>query len=75
MSLVATKSTVILVIKNKEKILEASDIASFKPIRKGFRLAAHSGIEEALLIWFKQAQTMNLPISGPNSWSVSRLDM
>ena len=59
------KSTVTSIVKNKQKILEASDVASFTPERKRIRLAAHSDIEEALMIWFKQAPTLNLPISGP----------
>ena len=59
------KSTVTSIVKNKQKIVNASNTASFMPERKRLRLAAHSDIEDALMIWFTQARTLNLPISGP----------
>lgn len=52
-------------MKNKHKIVDASDVAHFTPGRTRLRLAAHSDIEEALLLWFTQARTLNLPVSGP----------
>ena len=59
------KSTVTSIVKNKQKIVDASDTASFTPERKRLQLAAHSDIKEALMIWFTQARTLNLPVSGP----------
>ena len=46
------KSTVSSVMKNKHRLVDASDVAHFTPGRKRLRLASHSDIEEALLIWF-----------------------
>ena len=54
------KSTVSSIVKNKQKIVDASDTASFMPHRKG-----HSDIKEALMMWFTQARALNLPVSGP----------
>ena len=51
------KSTVSSIVKNKQKIVDASDACSFTPEQKRLRLAAHSDIEEALMLWFTQAQT------------------
>ena len=51
-------------MKNKEKTLEAYESSSFAPQRKRLQTAAHSDVEDALLIWFKQAQSLNVPISG-----------
>ena len=54
------KSTVTSIMKNKQKIIDASNTAGFMPDRKRLRLAAHSDIEDALMIWFTQARTLNL---------------
>ena len=45
------------IVKNKQKIVNASNTASFIPKRKRLRLAAHSDVEDALMIWFTQAWT------------------
>ena len=55
------KSTVSTIIKNKEKTLEALESLSYLPERKRLRRAAHTDIEEALLLWFKQARSLNVP--------------
>ena len=53
------ESTVSSVVKNKQRIINASDTASLKPDQKRLRLAAHSDIEETLMMWFTQAQALN----------------
>ena len=52
-------------MKNKEKILKAVESSSYLPERKRLRTAAHTDIEKALLLWFKQARSLNVPVSGP----------
>ena len=58
------KSTLSTIIKQKEKIEEAYERSRFEPERKLLRTAKYCSMEEATLIWFKQARAMNLPISG-----------
>ena len=52
-------------MKNKRKILEAFESSTFGPDRKRLRTAAHTDIEDALLLWFKQARSLGVPVSGP----------
>ena len=59
------KSTVSLLCFKKSMIRKAVESQKFSPHRKNVRGAKHKDIEEALLLWFKQARTMNVPISGP----------
>ena len=55
------KSTIYTIMKNKEKTLEAVESSSYLPERKRLRTAAHTDIEKALLLWFKQARSLNVP--------------
>ena len=55
------KSTVSTIMKNK-KILKAVESSSYLPERKRLRTAAHTDIEEALLLWFKQARSLRRAI-------------
>ena len=59
------KSTVSSILKNKRKIFEAFESSTFGPDRKRLRTAAHTDIEDAFLLWFKQARSLGVPISGP----------
>ena len=59
------RSTISSIIKNKEKTLEAFESSSFLPDRKRLRTATYTDVEDALLLWFKQARSLNVPISGP----------
>ena len=59
------KSTVSSILKNKRKTLEAFESSTFRPDRKRLRTAAHTDVEEALLLWFKQARSQGVPVSGP----------
>ena len=56
------KSTVSTINKNKEKLLKAVESSSYLPERKRLRTAAHTDIEEALLLWFKQARSLRRTI-------------
>ena len=60
-----TKSTISSSLKKKEKILEAFESSRFGPGRKWLRTAAHADIEDAVLLWFKQARSLSVPVSGP----------
>ena len=59
------KNTVSLLCCKKSTIRKAVESQKFCPHRKNVRGAKYKDIEEALLLWFKQARTMNVPISGP----------
>lgn len=52
------------ILKNKDA-LQVHAVSKVAPTSKRLRLAAHQDVEEALFIWFKQARSMNVPISGP----------
>lgn len=56
-------STVSTIWKNKNKIKEIlnSNISKLKRIRK----PVNKEVDQALLRWFKQKRTENVPISGP----------
>ena len=55
--------TVTTIMKNKKKTLKAFE-SCFLPEQKRLRTAAHTDIEEALLLWFKQTRSLNVSISG-----------
>ena len=59
------KSTVSSIMKNKEKILKVYESSGFGLERKRLRTATYCDVEEALLIWFKQTKSLNVPISRP----------
>ena len=59
------RSTISSIIKNKEKTLDAFESSSFLPDRKRLRTTTYTDIEDALLLWFKQARSLNVSISGP----------
>ena len=58
-------STVSLLCCKKSMIKKAVESQKLSPHRKNVHGAKHKDIEEALLLWFKQARTMNVPISVP----------
>lgn len=58
-------STLSTILKNREKIKLAYEGCLFEPERKRLRLAKHDNLDSALLLWFKQARSQNIPISGP----------
>ena len=61
------RSTLSTITKNWSKIEEASSSAKFTDDRKRFPAAAdkYNHLYEALLMWFKQARAMQVPLSGP----------
>ena len=59
-------STLSTIMKNREKIREDHDKSDFEPERKRMRTAKSVDVENAFLIWFKQARCLNYPVSG---WS------
>ena len=52
-------------MKNKRKTIEAFESSTFRPDRKRLRTAAYTDVEDALLLWFKQARSQGVPVSGP----------
>ena len=59
------KSTLSTILKNKDKIRESFAASKIEPRRKCIRHSSHEDLEKALLLWFRQARAMNVPISGP----------
>uniref|UniRef100_A0A6G5AAD3 Putative tick transposon n=1 Tax=Rhipicephalus microplus TaxID=6941 RepID=A0A6G5AAD3_RHIMP len=51
-------------IKNKRSILDAFESEKFKTSRKRMRTGAYPELEEALLIWIREARNNKLPLSG-----------
>ena len=56
------KTTLSTIIKNRAKLEDLDDIV---PTRKRARSTKHSDIDEAVMIWFKQALSSNVPVGGP----------
>ena len=42
-----------------------SAMDDFKPTRMRARTAKHADLDSALFLWFKNARSLNIPISGP----------
>ena len=60
-----SKSTVTRLWSKRAELRAALQSSQFGPERKRFRTAKYCDIEDALLLWFKQAQSLNVTISGP----------
>lgn len=60
------------ILKDGEKIEKAYNSTTFAPGRKRMRLADHKGLEKALFLWFKRAQSSSLPVTGPISEEKAR---
>ena len=54
------KSSLSTILKDRSKL--DLDLA---PTRKHARSSKHSDVDEAVLIWFKQALSSGVPVSGP----------
>ncbi|XP_075786173.1 tigger transposable element-derived protein 4 [Pelodiscus sinensis] len=59
------KNSLFSIMKNKDKVLEASEFFRFDPKRKRLRTAFYADLEEALIKWYRIAQCMNVPVNGP----------
>ena len=53
------------ILKNKAKLWGVYENPKFELERKIICTAVYGAIEEALFTWFKQARSMNIPVSGP----------
>lgn len=60
-----SKSSISDVIKKKDKIVEAFEVSNVSPKRKRLRTSSYTDVEEAILLWLKQARSLNIPITGP----------
>ncbi len=60
-----SKSSISDVIKKKQKIVEAFEVSNVSPKRKRLRTSLYVDVEEAILLWLKQARALNIPITGP----------
>lgn len=59
-----SKSTVSVLVKNRQAIEEACTSSQFQPNRKRMRTGKEDKVDEALYSWFKQTRAMNVPVSG-----------
>ena len=59
-----SQSQVSRIWKTKQKLLSAHQ-GNINPSRKRARDSTHADVEEALLLWFKQAKSRRMVISGP----------
>ena len=60
-----SKSSISDVIKKKQKIVEAFEVSNISPNRKRLRTSTYADVEEAILLWLKQARALKIPITGP----------
>lgn len=58
-------STVATILKDRQKILELHRGSQLAPSRKRLRLGNFEDVDAAVLIWFKDARSQNVPVSGP----------
>ena len=58
-------STLYTILKEKEKIMKAHNNGDFDRDCKKLRTADFADVDNALIIWFKQARSQQVPISGP----------
>lgn len=59
------KTTLSTILKNKAKILSASQTKKHNRVRKRVRLSRWPDLEKALFLWLKEVRSKNLPVSGP----------
>lgn len=60
-----TRSVLQRIVTNKDSLLEMQENPTVSTSRKRQREATFADVDEALLIWFKHARDMNVPLSGP----------
>ena len=58
-------STLSTVLKDREKLQKAREDSKFCLTTKKMKLGSHKELEEAVLLWFRQARARNVPLSGP----------
>ena len=58
-------STLYTILKEKEKIMKAQSSGDFMGDRKRIRRPDFADVDQALLVYFKQARAQRVPISGP----------
>ncbi|KAH8008844.1 hypothetical protein HPB51_005891 [Rhipicephalus microplus] len=58
-------STAATILKDRQKILELHRGSQLAPSRKRLRLGNFQEVDAAVLTWFKDARSQNVPVSGP----------
>nr|XP_037280355.1 tigger transposable element-derived protein 6-like [Rhipicephalus microplus] len=58
-------STVATILKDRQNILELHRGSQLAPSRKRLRLGNFQEVDAAVLTWFKDARSQNVPVSGP----------
>jgi hypothetical protein len=58
------KSTLSTIIKNRDSIKSAYESDCLSPARKKMRFGRHEEVDDALLKWFREARSSNIPLSG-----------
>ena len=59
------KTTVNTIWRNREALKRNLESSDFSSSSKRFRFSDHKALDVALLTWFKQARSNNLPVNGP----------
>jgi transposase-like protein len=52
-------------LKSKDNIIQAYETSAFGPATKKMRTADFPDVEKALDLWFRDARSNNVPVSGP----------
>eukprot|EP00731_Ephydatia_muelleri_P001316 Em0001g1316a len=60
-----SKTTVNSIWRNRKKLKQSLESAGFSIDCKRLRTSNHSDVDAVLLVWFKQARSTNIPVSGP----------
>ncbi|XP_061440150.1 tigger transposable element-derived protein 4 [Rhineura floridana] len=59
------KNSLVSIMKNKDRVLEAFETWQFDPKRKRLRMAFYTDLEEILVKWYRMAQYSNISVDGP----------
>ena len=60
-----SKTTVSTIWRSKETLKRKFESSEFSSNTKRFRSCTHKDVDTALLVWFKQARSNNIPVNGP----------
>ena len=60
-----SKTTVSTIWRSKETLKRKFESSEVSSNTKRFRSCTHKDVDTALLVWFKQARSNNIPVNGP----------
>jgi DNA-binding transcriptional regulator YbjK len=71
-----TYTTVLMTLKDQERIMKLYERSALCPYRKHLHLRDHQKVEEAINTWFKNVRAANIPFTGPilqeKAWEFTR---